>query len=62
MEIVGDTPLPIEFHLYTLDEAIEMLKRCNPLIVDAPEEGNTTLLNNGSQQAVQSIRGAKEER
>ena len=39
MEIVGDIPLPIEFHPYTLGEAIEMLKKCNPLIVDALEEG-----------------------
>jgi len=39
MEIVGDIPLPIEFHPYTLDEAVEMLKKCNPLIVNALEEG-----------------------
>jgi len=39
LEIVEDIPLPIEPHPYTLEEAMEMLRRGNPIIVDALEEG-----------------------
>jgi len=39
LEVVGDTPLDIEPHPYTLEEAAEMLRKCNPLMVDALEEG-----------------------
>jgi len=33
------THLPIEPHPYTLIEALSMLSKGNPLIVDAPSEG-----------------------
>lgn len=39
LEVVGDIPLDIEFHPYTVEEALEMLRRCNPMIIDALEEG-----------------------
>jgi len=39
LEAVGDVPLEVEPHPYTLEEAISMLKRGNPLIVSALEEG-----------------------
>lgn len=39
LEILSDVRLPIEPHPYTLGEALEMLRRGNPTIVDALEEG-----------------------
>jgi len=39
LEIVSDVPVNIEPHPYTLEEATEMLRRGNPTIVDALEEG-----------------------
>ena len=39
LDIVGDLPIHIEPHPYTLEEAIIMLKKGNPIIVDALEEG-----------------------
>ncbi len=44
LEIIGDAPLDIEPHPYTLQEAIEMLKKGNPIIVDALEEGKILYL------------------
>lgn len=39
LDILSEIPLEIEPHPYTLQEALEMLKRGNPIIVDALEEG-----------------------
>lgn len=39
LELLGDVQLNIEPHPYTLAEAVEMLKKGNPLIVDAVSEG-----------------------
>ncbi len=39
LELIEDIPLPIEPHPYTLEEALDMLRKGNPLIVDALEEG-----------------------
>ena len=39
LEILKDIPLPIEPHPYTPNEALSMLRRGNPAIVDALEEG-----------------------
>ena len=39
MEALSCTHLPIEPHLYTLIEALSMLSKGNPLIVDALSEG-----------------------
>lgn len=39
LELLKDVPLSIEPHPYTLDEALEMLRKGNPIIVDALEEG-----------------------
>ncbi len=39
LDLIADIPLPIEPHPYTLEEAINMLKKGNPIIVDALEEG-----------------------
>lgn len=39
LELLSDVKLNIEPHPYTLTEAIEMLKKGNPLIVEAVSEG-----------------------
>ncbi len=39
LKILSNLPVPVEPHPYTLEEAIEMLKKGNPTIVDALEEG-----------------------
>jgi len=39
LETLKDVPMNIEPHPYTLGEALEMLRKGNPLLVDALEEG-----------------------
>ena len=39
LDILADIPLPIEPHPYTLEEALTMLRKGHPTIVDALEEG-----------------------
>lgn len=39
LEILDDIQLNIEPHPYTIEEAVEMLKKGNPLIVEAISEG-----------------------
>ena len=39
LEAIGDIPIDIEPHPYTLDEAITLLRRGVPTVVDALEEG-----------------------
>ena len=39
LEVLSDLPIVVEPHPYTLEEATEMLKKGNPIIVDALEEG-----------------------
>ncbi len=39
LELLSDVKLPVEPHPYTLREVLEMLRRGNPLIIDALEEG-----------------------
>ena len=39
LDAVGDAPIPVELHPYTLEEAVDMLMRGNPIIVNALSEG-----------------------
>ena len=39
LDVIGDIPIPIEPHPYTMEEALNMLRRGNPTIADALEEG-----------------------
>ena len=39
LDLLSDLPVEVEPHPYTLEEAIQMLLRGNPTIVDAIEEG-----------------------
>jgi len=41
LELLKDIELNIEPHPYTIEEATEMLKKGNPLIIDALSEGKT---------------------
>ncbi len=45
-EILSDIKIPIEPHPYTLEEACKMLKKGNPLIIDAIEEGKILFKTN----------------
>ena len=39
IDLLKDVKIPIEPHPYTLEEALSMLKRGNPTLIDALEEG-----------------------
>ena len=39
LDILKNIHLPVEPHPYTISEALEMLRKGNPIIVDALEEG-----------------------
>jgi predicted nucleotidyltransferase len=39
LDAVGDAPILVELHPYTLEEAVDMLMRGNPIIVNALSEG-----------------------
>lgn len=39
LDTLADIPLPVEPHPYTLQEALAMLERGSPTIIDALEEG-----------------------
>ena len=45
LELMDDIPLPVEPHPYTIEEAINLLKKGNPTIVDALEEGKILYSN-----------------
>ena len=47
LKLLKDIRLPIEPHPYTLKEALEMLRKGNPTIVDALEEGVLLFKGNG---------------
>ncbi|MEM1840371.1 MAG: nucleotidyltransferase domain-containing protein [Nitrososphaerota archaeon] len=44
-ELTEGLRIPVEPHPYTLDEALEMLERGNPIIVDAMEGGRMLYAN-----------------
>lgn len=39
LDCLGDVKLPVEPHPYTINEALEMLRKGNPAIIDALENG-----------------------
>jgi len=53
LEVIKDIPLPIEPHPYTLEEAMEMLRRGNPIIVDALEEGRVLHSSGGLERLLE---------
>ncbi len=59
LETIGDTRLPIEPHPYTLGEALEMLRRGSPTIVDAIEEGVVLYKGRGFERLLEEYRRLK---
>ena len=51
--------IPIEPHPYTLEEALRMLERGNPSIVDAVEEGKLILVGEGWEKILERYRSMK---
>ena len=51
--------IPIEPHPYTLEEALKMLERGNPSIVDAVEEGKPILVGKGWEKILERYRSMK---
>ena len=51
--------IPIEPHPYTLEEALKMLERGNPSIVDAVEEGRPILVGEGWEKILERYRSMK---
>jgi len=51
--------IPIEPHPYTLEEALKMLERGNPSIVDAVEEGKPILVGEGWEKILERYRSMK---
>ena len=54
LDILGDIPIHIEPHPYTLDEAINMLKRGNPIIVHALEGGRILISGRGLEKLLET--------
>ena len=60
LEIIGDLYIDVEPHPYTLNEAIEMLRKGNPLIVDALEEGKILYSTNDFKKLINVYKELKE--
>ena len=60
LEQLKDVRLPVEPHPYTLEEALEMLRRGNPLIVDALEEGKVLYSTGEFEVLIEEFRKMKE--
>jgi len=59
IELLKDVRIPIEPHPYTLEEAISMLHKGNPTIVDALEEGVFLHLEPGAQRLLKEYHRLK---
>ena len=59
LDLTEGIGIPIEPHPYTLEEALQMLERGNPSIVDAVEEGRPILLGEGWEKILERYRSMK---
>ena len=59
LDLTEGIRIPIEPHPYTLEEALKMLERGNPLIVDAVEEGKPILVKEGWEKILDKYREMK---
>ncbi len=59
LDILEDIPLAIEPHPYTLDEAVSMLRKGNPIIIDALEEGKTLYSTRELEKLIKEYRELK---
>ena len=59
LDLTEGIRIPIEPHPYTLEEALKMLERGNPSIVDAVEEGKPILVGEGWEKILERYRSMK---
>ena len=59
LDLTQEIRIPIELHPYTLEEALKMLERGNPSIVDAVEEGKPILVREGWEKILERYRSMK---
>ena len=59
LELTEGIKIPIEPHPYTLNEALRMLERGNPIIVDAIEEGKPIKLTREFDRLLERYRGMR---
>ena len=59
LDLTQGIRIPIELHPYTLEEALKMLERGNPSIVDAVEEGKPILVGEGWEKILERYRSMK---
>ena len=59
LDLTEGIRIPIELHPYTLEEALKMLERGNPSIVDAVEEGEPILVGEGWEEILEKYRSMK---
>jgi len=59
LDLTEGIRIPIEPHPYTLEEALKMLERGNPSIVDAVEEGEPILVGEGWEEILEKYRSMK---
>ena len=59
LDLTEGIRIPIEPHPYTLEEALKMLERGNPSIVDAVEEGRPILVGEGWEKILERYRSMK---
>ena len=59
LDLTQGIGIPIELHPYTLEEALKMLERGNPSIVDAVEEGKPILVREGWEKILERYRSMK---
>jgi len=59
LDLTEGIRIPIEPHPYTLEEALKMLERGNPPIVDAVEEGEPILVGEGWEEVLEKYRSLK---
>ncbi len=60
LDMLEDIPLAIEPHPYTPDEALSMLRKGNPIIVDALEEGKILYSTKELEEIIEEYRRLKE--
>lgn len=59
VDLTKDIPIPIEPHPYTLEEALKMIERGHPTIVDAIEEGVPLLSGPGYLKLLEKYRALR---
>ena len=59
LDLTEGIRIPIEPHPYTLEEALRMLERGNPSIVDAVEEGRPILVGEGWEKILERYRSMR---